>query len=147
MEHADYENRVRCDIQHISTGHKTNQYNITYVTPLLYRLKTGAVQCEHVELGLVLLSGHCWYKTSAHRNSNQNVHKKVDDGMRLRLWTTAINGPFVHPQVIHEHGEPWWMMSTGKNSRFIHQIALRQSYQHSHLAAKLEDLGEGNDGF
>jgi hypothetical protein len=32
------------------------------------------------------------------------------------------------PRVICEHGELWWMMSTGENSRFIHQSAIWQVY-------------------
>jgi hypothetical protein len=30
------------------------------------------------------------------------------DGMRLCLRTAATNEPIVHPEVIYEHGEPWW---------------------------------------
>jgi hypothetical protein len=39
-----------------------------------------------------------------------NCIKDTDDhvgGVRLRLWTVAINGPIVHPQVIYEHAELW----------------------------------------
>jgi hypothetical protein len=39
------------------------------------------------------------------------------------------------------------MMFTRKNSKFIHQSALWQSYQQNHLAANLEDMGKGNYGF
>jgi hypothetical protein len=49
--------------------------------------------------------------------------------------------------VIYEHEEPWWMMSTGKKSQFIHQSALWQSYQQSHLVKNQENLGKGHDGF
>jgi hypothetical protein len=52
------------------------------------------------------------------------------DGGRLRLWMAAINGPFVYPQVIYEHGNQGRVISTGKNSWFIHQSSLL-SYQQS----------------
>jgi hypothetical protein len=39
------------------------------------------------------------------------------------------------------------MMSTGEKSRFVHQSALWQSYQQSHLVANREDVGEEDYGF
>jgi hypothetical protein len=38
-------------------------------------------------------------------------------------------------QVIYEHGEPLCMMLIGENSQFVHQNAIWQSYQQSHLLA------------
>jgi hypothetical protein len=29
-------------------------------------------------------------------------------GVRLCLWTAATNTPLFIPQLIYEHGEPWW---------------------------------------
>jgi hypothetical protein len=38
--------------------------------------------------------------------------------------TTSLNcghqWPVVHPQVIYEHGEPWWMILTRENPQSIH---------------------------
>jgi hypothetical protein len=45
---------------------------------------------------------------------------------------------------IENHGG---MVSTGENSRFVHQISLWQSYKQSYLVANQEELGEGNNGF
>jgi hypothetical protein len=50
-------------------------------------------------------------------------------------------------QIIYEHGEPWWMMSTEEKFQFIHQSSIWQSYQESHLVGNREDLGEESDGF
>jgi hypothetical protein len=69
------------------------------------------------------------------------------DGVRLRLWTEATNGPVVdHPtdMSVENHGA---MMSTGESYWFVHKSALWQSYQHSHLMDNQEELGDGNDGF
>jgi hypothetical protein len=51
------------------------------------------------------------------------------------------------PQVLHEHGEAWWMMSTGKNCKSVHQSTHLLSYKQSHLVAYWEDLGKGNNVF
>jgi hypothetical protein len=51
------------------------------------------------------------------------------------------------PQVIHDHGEARWMMSSGENSRSVHQSALWKYYLHSYLVPNQEDVGEGNNGF
>jgi hypothetical protein len=48
------------------------------------------------------------------------------------------------PQVIYEHGEPWWMVSAEENIQCVHQIAHWQSYQQIHLVANREDLKAGN---
>jgi hypothetical protein len=34
------------------------------------------------------------------------------------------------------------IMLTGENSQYVHQNALWQSYQHSHLIANQEDMGK-----
>jgi hypothetical protein len=48
------------------------------------------------------------------------------DGVRLRLWTAATNGPIVHPPgdiwAWENHGE--MMMPAGENSWLVHQSPL-----------------------
>jgi hypothetical protein len=45
------------------------------------------------------------------------------NGMRLCLELRPPLGLFFIPQVIYEHGESWWMMSIGENTRSVHQSA------------------------
>jgi hypothetical protein len=45
---------------------------------------------------------------------------------------------------MEDHSE---IMQTRKNSWLVHQSALWQSYQQSHLVANRKDVCEGNDGF
>jgi hypothetical protein len=61
----------------------------------------------------------------------------------LRLPT----GVLLIPQVIHEHGEPWWNDVDRGNFQFVHHSSLRESYWQSHLVVKPEGLDEGNGGF
>jgi hypothetical protein len=56
-------------------------------------------------------------------------------------------GLFFIRQVIYEHGEPWWMMSTGENSLSVRKSALWKSYLQSYIVANREDEDEGNYGF
>jgi hypothetical protein len=70
------------------------------------------------------------------------------DGVRLRLWTAATNGPIAHPP-----GDIWARITTmewcrqGKTPDSSIR-ALWQSCQQSHLAAKVGGTwGEGHDGF
>jgi hypothetical protein len=48
--------------------------------------------------------------------------------------------------VLYEHGEQW-SHDLNKGKILIRPLSLRQSYQQTYLAANLDELGEGNDGF
>jgi hypothetical protein len=50
------------------------------------------------------------------------------------------------PQVICEHGEPWWS-NIDRGKLLICSPELWQSYQQSCLVANQEELDEGNDEF
>jgi hypothetical protein len=64
------------------------------------------------------------------------------DRARLHLRNAATNGPTVHPQV-RTMLERYQQGKTPDSSTG----ALWQSYQHSHLVAKQEEMGEGNGDF
>jgi hypothetical protein len=55
-------------------------------------------------------------------------------------------GLFFIPQVIMSMANHGGIVLTGENW-FVHQSALWQSYQQSHLVANLEEVGEENDEF
>jgi hypothetical protein len=57
-------------------------------------------------------------------------------GWDLCLRTAATNGLIVHPpQVIYEHGEPWWLWRWLGKTPDLSIRALWQNYQHIHLRA------------
>jgi hypothetical protein len=51
---------------------------------------------------LVLIS--LWLTASQPLSQNHDYA----DGVTLRPWTAATNGPIFNPQVMYEHWEPWW---------------------------------------
>jgi hypothetical protein len=50
------------------------------------------------------------------------------------------------PQVIYEHGEPWWN-DIDRGKLFIHPSELYGNPTSSHLVANKEELDKGNDEF
>jgi hypothetical protein len=57
-----------------------------------------------------------WQEPAAEENDFlfNIVTRDDDDRGRLHPSTAATNGPIVRPQVIYEHGEPWWHNTDGK---------------------------------
>jgi hypothetical protein len=55
--------------------------------------------------------------------------------------------PLFIPKVICENGEAKWNDIDRKNSWFVHQSALWQSYQQSNLVENQEELGKGDDEY
>jgi hypothetical protein len=61
------------------------------------------------------------------------------DGVRLRLWTAATNGPTVHPPGDdYKHGEPWWN-NANRGKLMIYPPELSGNPTNSHLVASKED--------
>jgi hypothetical protein len=73
-------------------------------------------------------------------STNDDNDERVD-GVRLRLWTAATNGPIFHPLgdiwAIQIHGG---MISTGK--LLIHLRQLSYNPTSSHLVVNQNELGE-----
>jgi hypothetical protein len=63
------------------------------------------------------------------------------DRVRLYLGTVATNRPIVHPQVMYEHGEPWWNDSD-RGKLLIQPFELSDNHTNSHLVAKQEELAK-----
>jgi hypothetical protein len=53
-------------------------------------------------------------------DDDDHHHHHHVDGVRLRLWTAATNGPIVCPPAMYEYGEPWRNDIDKQNSWFIH---------------------------
>jgi hypothetical protein len=70
----------------------------------------------------------------------------ISMGVRLHLRTAATNRLIVHPQVIYEYREPQWN-DTDRGKLLIHPSELSGNPISSHLVAKQEEIGEGNDEF
>jgi hypothetical protein len=82
-----------------------------------------------------------------HHDHHDHDHDHVD-GVNVRLWTAATNGPFCLSPSWHVRIENHTlMMSTRENSWFVHQSVLWQSYLQSHLVANRKNMGERNYGF
>jgi hypothetical protein len=60
------------------------------------------------------------------------------DGVRLRLWSAASNGPVV----IHKNGETLFDDNVDRGNLLIRAIALSVPYQQRHLVANEEEHGE-----
>jgi hypothetical protein len=91
-----------------------------FIPLLLWRVLSCQLFCVHCTKGdrcigtarrrqkgckylLVLIS--LWLTASQPLSQN---HDDYADGVRLRPWTAATNGPIFNPQVMYEHWEPWW---------------------------------------
>jgi hypothetical protein len=81
---------------------------------------------------------------------NNLIHLRVDDDhvdeVGLRLWTATTDGPIAHPQVVYDHGEPWWNDIDRGNASFVHQISLPVLLAES-SSSKVGKLEYGNDKF